>query len=158
MKKLIYSVALGIVCLTAPSAASAEEIFIAHLNGAAEVPPNVTDAIGIAVITINEAGDTISFFVAFDSLQTNAVDCHIHHAPPGQDGAILFPLTTSVPADTSGAFFGTLTAANFTPQGGVNTFAKALSAIRRGGTYLNVHTSALPGGEIRGQVRTYDGP
>ena len=45
-----------------------------------------------------------------------------------------------------------LTATNLTPSGSVATFADAVAAIRAGGTYFNLHTSAHPGGEIRGQI------
>jgi hypothetical protein len=40
-----------------------------------------------------------------------------------------------------------------TPTGDVTTFAQALDAIRDGGTYVNLHTAANPGGEIRGQLK-----
>ena len=43
---------------------------------------------------------------------------------------------------------GTFTAANVT---GIS-FADLLAAIRAGNTYVNVHTTAFPGGEIRGQL------
>jgi len=35
----------------------------------------------------------------------------------------------------------------------VNNLAKLLSAIRAGETYVNVHTTTSPGGEIRRQIR-----
>ena len=47
---------------------------------------------------------------------------------------------------------GTLTAANFAASGAVTTFAQAVAAIRAGTTYFNLHTTANPGGEIRGQI------
>ena len=47
---------------------------------------------------------------------------------------------------------GVLTAANFAASGPVTTFAQAVAAIRAGTTYFNLHTTANPGGEIRGQI------
>jgi hypothetical protein len=47
---------------------------------------------------------------------------------------------------------GVLTAADFSASGPVTTFAEAVAAIRAGTTYFNLHTSANPGGEIRGQI------
>jgi CHRD domain-containing protein len=47
-----------------------------------------------------------------------------------------------------------LTSANFTPDAanGIITFADAVTAILNGNTYINVHTQANLGGEIRGQL------
>ena len=47
---------------------------------------------------------------------------------------------------------GTLTAADLKVAGGITDFAGAVAAIRAGGTYVNLHTAANPGGEIRGQL------
>ena len=47
---------------------------------------------------------------------------------------------------------GTLTATNFAASGPVANFADAVAAIRAGTTYFNIHTTAHPGGEIRGQI------
>jgi hypothetical protein len=42
------------------------------------------------------------------------------------------------------------------PEIGIRTFADALQAIAGGNAYANVHTSAFPGGEIRGQLVVAD--
>jgi hypothetical protein len=44
---------------------------------------------------------------------------------------------------------GTFTAANVS---GIS-YADLVAAIRAGDTYVNVHTTQFPGGEIRGQLR-----
>jgi predicted lipoprotein with Yx(FWY)xxD motif len=47
---------------------------------------------------------------------------------------------------------GTLSSADFSASGSVTTFAQAVAAIRAGTTYFNLHPTANPGGEIRGQI------
>jgi hypothetical protein len=109
---------------------------------------------GFAMVVISERRTEIGFFVGFDDLTTNATLAHIHVAPFGVAGPIIFDLGPP-PADTGGFFFGTLTADDFTPAGGIDTFEEALDAIRNGGTYINVHSSMHPTGEIRGQLRPF---
>jgi hypothetical protein len=38
----------------------------------------------------------------------------------------------------------------------VGDFARILDAIRAGAAYANVHTTARPGGEVRGQIHSHD--
>jgi hypothetical protein len=45
-----------------------------------------------------------------------------------------------------------MTSAIFTASGPVTSFVEAIAAIRAGTTYFNLHTTANPGGEIRGQI------
>ena len=68
-------------------------------------------------------------------------------APSGSNGGVILPLVPGPSPMT-----GTLTSANFTASGPVTTFAEAVAAIRAGTTYFNLHTTANPGGEIRGQI------
>src|SRR5205814_2220235 len=42
------------------------------------------------------------------------------------------------------------------PEIGIRTFADALQAIVGGNAYVNIHSSAFPGGEIRGQLFVAD--
>jgi len=55
---------------------------------------------------------------------------------------------------------GTITAADIlaiTAQGlAAEDFAGAVRAIESGNTYVNVHTTLFPGGEIRGQIQIND--
>ncbi len=46
----------------------------------------------------------------------------------------------------------TLTDANVMPTGCGTTLAELIAAMRDGGTYVNVHNQANPGGEVRGQI------
>ena len=42
------------------------------------------------------------------------------------------------------------------PEIGINTFADAVQAIVGGNAYVNVHTTANGGGEIRGQLAVFE--
>jgi hypothetical protein len=136
--------------------------FTATLSGANEVPAVTTPATGTATLTVS--GSVIQYTVNVTDLQ-NAVVAHIHIAPTGQNGPVRLNLCGTgdpLPACTSGT--GVLaTGSNGTTVGDpAITFDSLLSAMRTGGAYVNVHTSAAdctpgspgcnPGGEIRGQV------
>ena len=107
------------------------------LTGAQEVPPVNTQASGVSSIAV--IGDkTVTGGVQTTNL--NATAAHIHMAPAGQNGPVIIPLTKtgdntwSVPANTI------LTSAQF-------------DAYRAGNLYVNVHSAANPGGEIRLQLK-----
>jgi len=148
---------VGVFGLMAPAKAS----FIADatLLGANETPPHITPATGFAQITYNSNTNTILFQVTFNELSAPATAGHIHVGPPGVAGPIILPFA-GVPAAISGTFSGTVTAADLlpSPPNGINTFADAINAIEAGNTYVNVHNSIFPGGEIRGQLQIVPEP
>jgi hypothetical protein len=119
----------------------------ADLNGAQENPPVATAATGKGTVVISADGSTITYLVTYSGLSGTANAAHIHTGAVGANGGVILPLTVG-PSPMS----GTLTAANFTASGSVTTFAQAVAAIQAGTTYFNIHTTANPGGEIRGQI------
>ncbi len=119
----------------------------ATLSGSQEVPPLTTAGSGSGWVVISTDGSTITYFLSFGGLSGPAVAAHIHLGDVGTKGGVMLPFVAG-PSPLS----GTLTAADFAPQGSVTDFAGAVAAIAAGGTYMNVHTAANPGGEIRGQL------
>ncbi len=91
---------------------------------------------------------------------------HIHLGPKGRNGPILLwlfgnpsisPFPIPFPRDDgpfTGEISGILTAANLIvpPNTGITNFVDAVKNILDGNAYVNVHTLARPGGEIRGQI------
>jgi hypothetical protein len=152
MKSLISSIIVGVVVFATPVPAQAEEIFICELTGDVEVPPVATPGEGFAIVVINDSKTEIGFFYAFNDITTNAVAAHIHFAPVGADGPIIYDLSAGLPAETGAYVMGTLTAADFTPGANMDSFRKSLEAMRRGNMYVNVHSAMHPGGELRGQL------
>ena len=106
------------------------------LTGAEEVPAVTTAATGSGAILV--ANDrTISGSVTTTGIDATAA--HIHMAPKGSNGPVVVPMTKS--AD------GTWTI----PAGSKFTDTQYASYVA-GNMYVNVHSAAFPGGEIRGQL------
>ncbi|MGH2543745.1 MAG: CHRD domain-containing protein, partial [Ardenticatenaceae bacterium] len=112
----------------------------ALLTGDAEVPPVSTEALGVARLT-PVSPDTLDFYVAVTDIMSITA-AHIHKGLPGENGPVILPLYDgSVPFDPDHPISGTLT---LTAENKVDLLT--------GYYYVNVHTEANPGGEIRGQV------
>jgi len=110
----------------------------ATLDGKAEVPPNTSAATGTADVDYDPASKKLSWKVTYSGLSGPATAAHFHGpAEAGKNGgvAVAIPNAASSPVEGS----ATLTDAQ----------AADLTA---GKYYVNVHTAANPGGEIRGQV------
>lgn len=119
-------------------AATAPEVYTAHLSGDQEVPP--TDSAGAAdiTITIQEDGSALVSMTYGGSFETTVTAAHLHGpANVGENAGVIFPLMTSDFTDLVW-----------------NLTAEQLDWLRNGLIYANVHTQANPGGEIRGQLGT----
>jgi hypothetical protein len=125
----------------------------AVLNGAQEVPAVASAATGTATVTIDAARTNINVTLTAQGFATPVTASHIHFGPAGSNGSILFSLFAA-PGIFPATLTKTLTSVDFTPDAvnGIITFADAVNAILIGNTYINVHTQANLGGEIRGQV------
>jgi hypothetical protein len=130
-----------------------------HLSGRNEVPPNNSRAQGQAIFHVNDDGTAIRFKLNVANI-LNITQAHIHRAPAGVNGGIVVWLYPAAPPAQliPGRFQGTLNEGTITSANLVGTLAgQPLSAlldeIRAGNTYVNVHTTQFPPGEIRGQIR-----
>ena len=126
--------------------------FEALLSGADEVPAVNTVATGSATISIQ--GAQIVYQVDVQGIE-NVLFSHIHIAPEGENGPVRLNLCGT--DDTPGCSTtdtGTLVSDSNAVTTGTPaiTFDSLVSAIRAGNAYVNVHTTANPGGEIRGQI------
>jgi hypothetical protein len=142
-------VVLAVVALPV-GVAAVQDTFTASLTGDQEVPPVTTSASGTATVNIITDSEVteINYEVSYSGLSGPVVAAHIHLGGVGQSGGIMLPLQAG-PSPMS----GTLKEADLKPTGNVSTFAQAIDAIRAGTTYVNLHTAANPGGEIRGQLK-----
>jgi hypothetical protein len=131
--------------------------FVAPLSGDQEVPAADTRARGNTTFQLREDGLHYRLIVA--NIQ-NVSMAHIHLAPAGVNGPVAVWLYPSAPPPQliEGRFSGVLATGVITAENLVGPLAGAslgdlLDLMRAGGTYVNVHTSQFPGGEIRGQIR-----
>ncbi|MFN0213142.1 MAG: CHRD domain-containing protein [Saprospiraceae bacterium] len=112
--------------------------FESVLNGDQETPPVITSAIGTAVASLNSSLDSLTYFVSVTGLTPTAA--HFHTGPSGSAGPVLVPLATTP-------------APNFY-TGTVALNPNQVSNLLKGDVYVNIHTTANPGGEIRGQMES----
>jgi hypothetical protein len=110
----------------------------ATLSGATEVPANTSAGKGAADIDYDAATKKMSWKLTYSGLTGPATAAHFHGpAEAGKNAGVALAIPNATSSPTEGS--ATLTDAQ----------AADLTA---GKYYINVHTAANPGGEIRGQV------
>jgi predicted small secreted protein len=107
------------------------------LSGAEQNPPVTTSASGSGRITVKD-DKSVSGSVTTSGLAGTAA--HIHVGARGQNGPVAVPLAKSADGNTWSV-----------PEGAKLTDAQ-YDAYKAGNLYVNVHTAANKGGEIRGQI------
>jgi hypothetical protein len=111
----------------------------AYLNATQEVPPTGSSATGFADLTLWPDHSRLHIDLTVTNFIHTITDSHIHHAPPGQNGPVVFaigPFTSRAIKDLA------------------PTEAEAQDLLA-GQDYVNVHSNVDPGGEIRGQIEVY---
>ena len=131
-----------IACLAAglfSSAAGAATIqYHAVLRGASEVPPTTTNGIGELYATLDTGTKQLTYTLSFSGLTGPAGAAHFHGpALAGVNAGVVVPITGNLAEPVHGT--ATLTDAQ-------------ISDLGAGKWYVNVHTAANKGGEIRGQL------
>lgn len=132
-------------------AGQAHEVFKAKLAGTEEVPPNESPAGGSAWVKINN--DDIEYEVNVTDIdKVNAA--HIHLGEKGKNGPVILTLYKDDPTElkTGKLAEANLTASNLEGPMKGKTGADLVKAIQDGTTYVNVHSTDFPDGEIRGQL------
>jgi hypothetical protein len=140
-------------------------VYVANLNGPSESPPTGSLGTGFTTVSIDTLANTMRVQVTFTGLTTGTTASHIHAATvsPGTGTAgvaTTTPFFAGFPIGvTSGTYDNTLDltlASSYNPAfvtatGSVaNAEATLLAAMAAGDSYLNIHTTLFPGGEIRG--------
>ena len=106
------------------------------LSGANEVPPVTTPASGGGTITVADDGSILGGVCTTGVVGTAA---YIHEGAAGTNGPAVVRLTKD------GDYYKVPSGAKFTPA--------QMASFEAGHLYINVHSAANPGGEIRGQLK-----
>jgi len=136
-KRLLLSAAcIAGLALTAPASAETMTMKV-PLTSAAEVPPNNSAGKGTADVTYDTASKKLGWKMNYSGLTGPATMAHFHGpAEAGKNAPVLIPITPAT-----------------SPSEGSATLTDAQAAdLMAGKMYINVHTEANKGGEIRGQV------
>jgi hypothetical protein len=125
-------------CLAAASPVLAETVtFKASLAAATEVPPNDSKATGAVTATLDTATKKLTWQGTYSGLSGAPTAGHFHGpADPGKNAGVAVPITAS--------------ASPF--QGSADLTDAQVADLTAGKWYVNVHTEAHKGGEIRGQL------
>lgn len=156
MRIVLVAVLVVAVALAAASSTGAgqETSFVAQLAGRQEVPPVATNAQGRAVFQLNGSGTALTYRLTVSNI-TNVTMAHIHLGARGQNGPVvvtLFPGPTMTGRRDGTLAAGTITSASLSGPLAGQQLRALIRRMRDGGAYVNVHTTAHPGGEIRGQI------
>lgn len=157
MNKLLTAGALAAALMIVPAAAHAQSTvrFSATLTGDNETPGLLTGAAGNVRIAADTVNREFTVDLSVYNLAANSTAAHIHVGPKGIAGPVIVDF--AIPRGVVGDFvvtFRTGGGATFhaRPELGINTFDDLIQAMMNGNAYVNVHTSANPAGEIRGQL------
>jgi hypothetical protein len=175
MKKKI-AIAAGVAMVVV--AAGAAAVYANGVNnlgeallGYDEVPALSTPGRGEFSLRRNPFTGELRYELSYADLETDVQQAHIHFGNAGQNGPITVFLCTNLGNGPAGVptpqvcppapatISGTITAADVGPGAAANglaagEFDELVRAIRNGATYVNVHSTGRPAGEIRAQVRT----
>jgi hypothetical protein len=136
---LIICAAVGAYAAWAGAAGSLNDRFSASLNRGQEVPkPTGVSLLASGRFTATLSGSKLTWKLTFKHLTGTATAAHIHLGKRGSPGPVSVPLCGPCKSGASGIAV---------------VKSSLVSAMKKGDTYVNVHTVKNPAGEIRGQVR-----
>jgi hypothetical protein len=131
----------GLVLLAPAASAAPNSVLAATLSGANEVPAIDPPSTGTAAVRIDSASGEVCYDVRSTDI-TAATGMHIHRGAVGVNGPIVVDFNAA-DLNAGGERCTTATSALASEIAG-----------NPAGFYVNVHTTANPGGAIRGQLAT----
>ena len=135
---LVAFFAVVLVAGTAQPASAEIKVFKATLQGTSEVPPNSTNGKGEATVRLNTKNRRINWNVRYYGTTGPVKAAHIHGpADAGANAGVVVPFGGKMASPIRGA--ATLT-------------DEQIKDLEDGKYYVNLHTDANKGGEIRGQL------
>jgi hypothetical protein len=137
LRSSLAALACTAVLAIASTSMAANVNLKADLKAASEVPPTDSKGTGSVTATYDTASKKLSWKGSVSGLSGPATAAHFHSGEVGKNGGVAVPIAGA----DKGAFEGSATL----------TDAQA-EELMAGKWYVNVHTAANKGGEIRGQM------
>ncbi len=150
MPRFAIRTALGVAALAAATAHADTFLFEAVINGAQEVPPTTSAANGTATGVYDDVANTFTFSWNISGPLTGdpaSPGSHIHLGAAGGNGPVIFGFNNPD---------GTWPLVGSDVWTGISDANR--NALFAGETYFNFHTTAFPGGEVRGQITLVPAP
>jgi len=142
-RRLVIPLALMGVALWAGPTLAATQTFQVQLTGAQQVPAVQTDGMGTADLSYNPSSRMLSWTITYSMLSGPVLMAHMHGpAAEGKNAKVAIWLTKR----------GSHSAVESPIKGKMKLTAAQAKQFEAGQWYINIHTKAHPGGEIRGQV------
>jgi hypothetical protein len=117
-------------------------LFDVVLDGLQEVPSNVSPGTGSGTMSLDAVTTNLSWNISFTGLVGNYTASHIHGpATPGVNAGVLVTLPLTSGGGSSGSMVGSAIISATVRDHLLNDL-----------TFVNVHSTTFPGGEIRGQI------
>ncbi|MDB6036738.1 MAG: hypothetical protein JWM99_579 [Verrucomicrobiales bacterium] len=114
--------------------------FTVLMSGPGEAPkPTTSTATGYGLFSLE--GSTLNYSITYKGLSGPPTGAHIHGPAPSTNSAPVLQPLNPLGTETSGVLSGSMTLT-----------APQLQALLNDQVYANIHTTANPGGEIRGQL------
>jgi hypothetical protein len=136
-RRVLLAAALSAVFVSAASAATIS--YSARLSGRSEIPKTDSKGTGKLAATFDTQSKALNYTLTFDGLSGPATAAHIHGpATRTQSAGVITPLGDKNPTSP---ITGTITMTD-----------EQVKMLQSAKLYVNVHTAANPGGEIRGQI------
>lgn len=136
-RRILLASALSVVFVTTASAATVT--YTARLSGRSEVPKTDSKGTGKLDATFDTQTKALAYTLTFTGLTGPATAAHIHGpATRAQNAGVVVPIGDKNPTSPV--------------TGSVTLTDDQVKALQSSRLYVNVHTAANPGGEIRGQI------
>ena len=165
---MVMAVSLALATDRNPSGTNnqRETVFSDTLNGFQEAAPSSISSVAVGTFEarIDDEAQTITYTLTYEGIEGGPVtQAHIHFGSRGTSGGVsAFLCAGDKPPCPPGAatITGVITAANVRgpDNQGIEqgSMPELIRAIRAGHTYVNVHSTRFPAGEIRGQINDRD--
>jgi len=151
-------VAAGLLAFAAAPVSAQTFTLTATLTGAGEATQTTnginTGAFGDATVVVDVGGQTVTYTVRVFNLPSGVTASHIHVGADKTPGPVVVNFAPPTPASNDFSFTGVVKFSEFLlrPDQGIRSPDDMVQAILGGNSYVNVHSTVNPGGEIRGQL------